>query len=446
MPLGDIDRLDWSSIDGYRFQELCIDLLSFEGYDVQDQGIGPDGGVDAILLQSVRLPDDTSKQLRWAAQFKLKKSADSTVKPKELGNVSNILARFRAEGFFLVTNGRITNKTMLEIRGVLGASHPEYLISVWSRRHIEKRIRARREIAARYFPSLGVEVQPVVTVEITLDLPFEEFSERDQRLLRHALASFLEVPTVSIKIREILRGSTRILVDLPPDAAQLLQEAFEGDYLRLDDYGFSHAIVYVRQAEALGETGFYGPRLSFTSEVTRPFHEQVNQILGQFYQQVLQMARRQLRGFLLEDQYEPEELVHDAFIRLAARSHARSEHISEGLFLAVLSRTLRHTLIDRSRFHMASRRGGRLEDLRDSLIDTVIDTSSKAIENELLVDLHKALDLLHESDPSSAALVELRYFAGMDWNELAEKNGVSPMTLKFQMRSAIKKLRRSLDE
>jgi len=91
---------DWKAIDGNRFQDLCLDLLSCEGYKPQDQGIGPDGGVDAILSQALDLPDGTVKQIRWVAQFKFKTRPEATVKPRELGNLENIIGRFQAEGYY----------------------------------------------------------------------------------------------------------------------------------------------------------------------------------------------------------------------------------------------------------------------------------------------------------------------------------------------------------
>jgi len=89
----------WESIDGHQFQALCADLLMKEGFEVKDQGVGADGGIDIIATQHLLIQNGYEKSYRWLVQTKYKSSPQATVQPNELGNIVNILSRFKADGY-----------------------------------------------------------------------------------------------------------------------------------------------------------------------------------------------------------------------------------------------------------------------------------------------------------------------------------------------------------
>ncbi len=64
-------------------------------------------------------------------------------------------------------------------------------------------------------------------IEITIEKDYRNFDEHDSDILRHALASFLQVSAGSIKIRSTKEGSTVVLVELPSSAAEELVAAFQ---------------------------------------------------------------------------------------------------------------------------------------------------------------------------------------------------------------------------
>lgn len=438
-----LEQFEWGILDGNRFQELCIDLLASEGYEVHDQGIGLDGGVDAILLQTIKLPDDANRQIRWAAQFKFKIRPEATVTSRELGNVVNLLARFQADGFFLATNGRMTNKALLELRGTLSVRHPSYLISVWTRRHLEQRMSARKSIALRYFPEPPLS-HSSATVEITLDLPIQEFSEREQRLLRHALASFLDIPLAVVSIREISKGSTRVVIEIPKESAKLLRDAFEGDYLQLKPYGFEHEVLSIQEMEPLEERYQSALQELTTTDLVMPLSGYLSQMQATSYRVIELIAKRQIRGSMLGDYYEPQDLVQDALIVLQ-RPRAHDPNITENEFYAIASKVIRRTLIDQERAALSAHRGGRLSHLKGDAAEILSDPLSDPIRNELLVNVHEALDRLHTVDPLAADLIELLYFAGLGPKEIADKMGISATRVKREARMAILELRHLLD-
>lgn len=141
----------WDSLDGESFQGLCVDLLLNEGFEVEDQGIGPDGGVDIIAKQKVTVHSEYDKTYTWAVQVKYRQKPSATVKPNELGNIGNILSRFGADGYLLVTNGRVTNKSFSEIRSISEGNPPNFLTNVWDNRVIESKLLKHDHLRKRYF-------------------------------------------------------------------------------------------------------------------------------------------------------------------------------------------------------------------------------------------------------------------------------------------------------
>ena len=114
------------------------------------------------------------------------------------------------------------------------------------------------------------------------------------------------------------------------------------------------------------------------------------------------------------------ELVHEAYLRMvggdgwADRAH----------FTAVAARAMRQILTDRARARHALKRGG--PDRAGTLDADRVGADDAAPEDVLAVDA--ALDRLATSEPELARLVELRFFGGMEVDEVAEALGLSPRT------------------
>jgi hypothetical protein len=70
-----------------------------------------------------------------------------------------------------------------------------------------------------------VESEPTRRVTLTLDMEFESFDEKRQRLLLHALAGFLDISPDAIKIRSTDPGSVRVELELPARSARKLLDA-----------------------------------------------------------------------------------------------------------------------------------------------------------------------------------------------------------------------------
>lgn len=122
------------------------------------------------------------------------------------------------------------------------------------------------------------------------------------------------------------------------------------------------------------------------------------------------------------------QLVHEAWIKLADHGWRSRTH-----FLALASRAMRYVLLDAVRARMAGKREGQW--LRQSLeAGPAGAMPGLATPLERIVELNQALDRLAAEDPRKARVVEMRFFGGMEFQEIAEALEVSLMTVKRDWR------------
>ena len=131
--------------------------------------------------------------------------------------------------------------------------------------------------------------------------------------------------------------------------------------------------------------------------------------------------QRELRGEARERSMGTTGLVHEAYLRLVGQNHTRLE--SRRHFLNVAAQVMRRVLVDGARKRGAVKRGAgaatlRLEDVPEPIGQP---------DDELLA-LDEALSRLEKFDPALSRLVELRYFAGLTFEQAGEILGISTAT------------------
>lgn len=120
-------------------------------------------------------------------------------------------------------------------------------------------------------------------------------------------------------------------------------------------------------------------------------------------------------------------LVHEAYLRLVDVERPQSWD-SRGHFFAAAAEAMRRILIDQARRKQADKRGGERErvPLNDEL-NVVPRDDDLPVD---LLDLDEALRELETAEPDKAALVKLRYFAGLSLEDTAQALGISLATAK----------------
>ncbi len=124
-------------------------------------------------------------------------------------------------------------------------------------------------------------------------------------------------------------------------------------------------------------------------------------------------------------------LVHELYLRMGSRHELTFEHQAQ--FFAYASSAMRHLLADRARDRLRLKAGGAW--IRITL--TADGGQLAAIESaEQALALEEALQRLEREDPRAARIVELRWFAGLGGEDVANLLGLTRRTVDRDWRYA----------
>lgn len=159
-------------------------------------------------------------------------------------------------------------------------------------------------------------------------------------------------------------------------------------------------------------------------------------LFAALYDELHGLAAGQLRG---EDSMRTTSLVHEAFLKLAR--HDGLAINDRGHFFAIASRAMRQIVIDHVRARAALRRGGGVQ---IAALETTALQAVAADRGDEVLALDAALDRLAAIDPMLAALVELRFYAGLELAQIALLQERSERSLKRDWRRARAFLQREI--
>jgi len=142
------------------------------------------------------------------------------------------------------------------------------------------------------------------------------------------------------------------------------------------------------------------------------------------YPQLKQIAARFLRNERDDHTLEPNALVNELYVRLLGSVPVAFKDRVH--FFAIAAQTMRRILVDYARARVADKRGG--DKQRVSL--SVVDGWNPVSYDQDLLDLDRALAKLEKADARAARVVELRFFGGLQEDEVAEVLKVSAITVK----------------
>ncbi|HKH49354.1 MAG TPA: sigma-70 family RNA polymerase sigma factor [Thermoanaerobaculia bacterium] len=157
--------------------------------------------------------------------------------------------------------------------------------------------------------------------------------------------------------------------------------------------------------------------------------EAAERVLPRVYEELRRIAARQLRRERDTHTLQATAIVHEAYMRLTGQSGL--EWPSRAHFFAFSAHLIRRILVDHARRRNRLKRGGLSERI------TLVEVTSLAPEmSPDLLDLDNALSRLERVDPRKATVVELKFFAGLTLDEVAEQLGISVETVSREWRRA----------
>jgi RNA polymerase sigma factor (TIGR02999 family) len=141
------------------------------------------------------------------------------------------------------------------------------------------------------------------------------------------------------------------------------------------------------------------------------------------YEELRRMARRYMRNERAGNTLQATALVNEVYLRLVDVKSVAWQHRAQ--FFAISAQMMRRILVDAARARGSRKRGGGAEKVN---VDEVAVLSPEPEESILALDA--ALEAFAKLAPRQAKVVELRYFAGLSEEEIAEVTKTSTRTIE----------------
>ena len=156
--------------------------------------------------------------------------------------------------------------------------------------------------------------------------------------------------------------------------------------------------------------------------------EALDRLTPLVYDELRRLARGYMRAERGSHTLQATAVVHEAFLRLV---HANVDLHDRDHFLALTSRLMRRVLVDHAKFRARVKRNAGAQDPAAEDTDRALPTTPLD-----MVALDDALECLLALDPRMAQVIELHYFGGMTYDEIAVAMGTSAATVHRDLRLA----------
>lgn len=167
--------------------------------------------------------------------------------------------------------------------------------------------------------------------------------------------------------------------------------------------------------------------------------EAIDRLLPIVYDQLRNLAERQLRGERVGHTLTPTALVHEAYLKMVQLDRVNWQ--GRAHFFGACAQSMRRILISYARMKKAEKRGAGSEHVP---IDNVVVAARERPADLLALD--DALTRLEQMSERQARIVECRFFSGMNVEETAAALGISPATVKRDWTAARAWLNRELQD
>jgi RNA polymerase sigma factor (TIGR02999 family) len=149
----------------------------------------------------------------------------------------------------------------------------------------------------------------------------------------------------------------------------------------------------------------------------------LEQLMPLVYDELRQMARRYMRGQPSGHTFQSTELIHEAYLKIAKQDEHNWQNRAH--FFSVAAKAMRQILVDHARSKNSKKRGGLIEKI--TLAENL---AASANRSEQIVALDSALKELEILDKRKSRVVEMKFFGGLNLEEIGEVLKISPETVK----------------
>jgi RNA polymerase sigma factor (TIGR02999 family) len=152
-------------------------------------------------------------------------------------------------------------------------------------------------------------------------------------------------------------------------------------------------------------------------------HAALEQLIPLVYEELRRLSHHYMEGQRPDHTLQTTALVNEAYLRLADQS--KPSFTNRSHFFAVAAKAMRQILVDHAKAQQRQKRGAGA---------TKIDLDEAALispeQTGAILDLNDALERLAMLDSRTAHVVELRFFGGLNQDEMAEVLKISPVTVR----------------
>ena len=163
--------------------------------------------------------------------------------------------------------------------------------------------------------------------------------------------------------------------------------------------------------------------------------ELMAKVQGELRRIAASYLRRERGGHTLQ----PTAVVNEAYIRLVPQRSVQWENRAH--FYGIAARMMRRVLVDHARKRKAAKRDGLAD---EPITISGVPAPAPGIDEVDVLALHEALSALAALDARQAEIVEMRYFAGLTIEEIADVMKISAATVKREWTTAKLWLRRRM--
>jgi len=160
-------------------------------------------------------------------------------------------------------------------------------------------------------------------------------------------------------------------------------------------------------------------------------------LFSTLYSELHRLAKRELARQGAYGRLSVTTLLHEAYLDMSARSGVVFP--DQARFMGYAARVMRGLIIDHARSRSAIKRGGEFE-----ITSLENDMPVAAADAKELAAMSDALDLLEKVEPELAEIVDLKFFCGLSFAEIAALQKLSERTVQRRWEKARIYLRHNL--